>query len=211
MMVASVWLGWVAHCARVRRDAIATIYLAGGGVGYDWQWARYDPNPNAWERAMRWLVDLVGAETLGHPNFVELGDVGPDGPATDSSVGSPSVIGSLLPDLRRLTRVEILLLQRSDVTNDDLEEIADLTRITDLDLAGTRITDAGLAHVKGMTGLRSLNLNGTAVTDAGLTQLEGLNGLRWLGLRRTGVTEEGVGALLRVLPRVGVDFSRRRR
>ena len=47
-----------------------------------------------------------------------------------------------------------------------------LTKLSVLDLSGTQVTDAGLAHLKGLTKLSVLDLRGTQVTDAGVKELK---------------------------------------
>src|SRR5947209_7824345 len=74
-----VYLSWVAHLARTRREAIATIQMAGGRIGYDWEWVEHNPPLSRRDSALRWLRGLVGDDSLGDPNFVELGDIGSEG------------------------------------------------------------------------------------------------------------------------------------
>jgi hypothetical protein len=47
-----------------------------------------------------------------------------------------------------------------------------LTKVSLLSLYGTQVTDAGLAELKGLTKLSTLDLRHTRVTDAGIKRLD---------------------------------------
>jgi internalin A len=47
-----------------------------------------------------------------------------------------------------------------------------LTRLRILELVGTKVTDGGLAHLKGLTSLQDVYLGDTKITDAGVRQLQ---------------------------------------
>ena len=47
-----------------------------------------------------------------------------------------------------------------------------LTKLEILRLNNTQITDSGLEHLKGVTNLKYLELTGTQVTDAGVAELQ---------------------------------------
>jgi len=47
-----------------------------------------------------------------------------------------------------------------------------LTKLLVLDLRGTQVTDAGLAHLKGLTNLSKLDISFTQVSDAGVQELQ---------------------------------------
>ena len=47
-----------------------------------------------------------------------------------------------------------------------------LTKLSVLDLERTQITDAGLAHLNGLTKLRAIDLTGTQVTQSGVQELQ---------------------------------------
>jgi hypothetical protein len=53
-----------------------------------------------------------------------------------------------------------------------LEHVKKLSGLQWLNLDGTQVTDAGLEHLKGLTSLESLLLRGTQVTDAGVAELQ---------------------------------------
>lgn len=78
------------------------------------------------------------------------------------------------------------------ITDVDLERLKEKTRLTLLDLSGTRITNAGLVHLRGMTNLEELTLDKTKVTDAGLVQLKWLVSLKGLSLENTNISDAGL-------------------
>ena len=93
----------------------------------------------------------------------------------------------------------------------------DLTRLEVLDLAGTKVTDAGLAHLEDLPRLQVLDLSHTGVTAAGLDHLKKLDGLKELYLiglkpkpeddvdgKKGSEIEEKILAFLKAQPQVKV-------
>src|SRR4051794_11330094 len=74
------WLGWVVHCARVQRDAMAAVRRGGGVALYDWQsgWFEGLVSPGAGPNAPRWLVDCLGPDYFSRVTEVYLGPREPD-------------------------------------------------------------------------------------------------------------------------------------
>jgi hypothetical protein len=95
-------------------------------------------------------------------------------------------------------RTDHVVLYESAVTDDDLRVIAGLTRMRILNLNVTGVSDRGLAHLGGLKDLQILYLSRTRVTDAGLKYLEGLPRLRSLVLHGTAVGDAGLAHLGRV-------------
>ena len=96
---------------------------------------------------------------------------------------------------------EELDLSGPETTDEVLaEKLKGLTKLEVLDLANTKITDAGLVHLKGLTKLEGLNLWGTQVTDAGLEHLKGFSNLEEVYLSGTQVTDARVQSLREALP-----------
>jgi hypothetical protein len=119
----------------------------------------------------------------------------------------PKVGDAGLVHLAGLTRLEILELQGTGLTDRGLANLSGLTRLQDLSLGDTRITDAGLKHLKGLSQLQELDLRDTAVTDAGLTALTGLSRLRTVRLEGTRVTPRGVALLQQALPEAEISVG----
>ncbi len=134
-------VGWVVHRVQVKREAFAAVEKAGGNITLDWEWidGRFVPKGNSW--CPEWLINC-----LGNHYFVNAARVNFYASASDSD----------LVQVRHFSRLEVLQLTRSFVT------------------------DAGLTSLGGLNHLESLYLDDTAVTDSGLVQLEGLTTLKCL-------------------------------
>ena len=83
------------------------------------------------------------------------------------------------------------------------------SKVTLVDLSGSDVTDAELEHLSGLTRLNFLFLHDTQVTDAGLEHLNGLKNLVILYLNGTQVTPEGVKKLQKALLDCPIDFQSR--
>jgi Leucine-rich repeat (LRR) protein len=119
------------------------------------------------------------------------------GRATDSTVGH----------LGCLTKVEVLELEKTEVTDEGLAQIKGLTNLRKLHLSNTRVTDAGLAHLKGLTGLELIQLDNTQVTDAGLSHLKGMTRLTDLNLEETQITDLGLSHLKALISMRRLDLD----
>ena len=97
-----------------------------------------------------------------------------------------------LDHLHGLNQLRRLALGNTKITNLGLAKLNALSELYNLDLEGTQVTNAGLVHLKGLTQLQKLALTKTKITDSGLTCLEGLTKLEWLGLRGTTTTNAGL-------------------
>jgi hypothetical protein len=104
--------------------------------------------------------------------------------------------------LRHLTPlpIQVLSLNYTPVTDDNLGVVATWSGMTNLTLQGTKLTDRALVNFRELKKLRELDLNRTVVSDGGLVHLTGLANLSHLLLSRTEVTDEGVDKLKRSLP-----------
>ena len=104
---------------------------------------------------------------------------------------------------------QVLNLRGQDVTDEQLgERLQGLSKLQLLSLDRTKVTDAGLEHLKGLSNLEWLYLRGTKVTNAGLEHLKGLSNLMGLGLVGTKVTDAGVQRLKEALPGYWIRLPR---
>ena len=85
-----------------------------------------------------------------------------------SRSASPFQLGEQLTDLARLSRVLVLDLSGTRITDEQLGRLSELDELHTLDLSDTAITSAGLSDLSKLTGLRKLTLSNTLVTNAGL-------------------------------------------
>lgn len=89
------------------------------------------------------------------------------------------------PPLKRLPplpRLEVLNLDGSHVSDDDLRPVAALPRLKSLSLARTNVTAAGLANLAPLACLEELAIDGERVSQEGLGSLLALKGLKKLHL-----------------------------
>ena len=64
------------------------------------------------------------------------------------------------------------IVSLSTYTRETLDHLKGLTRLTILRLMDTKVTDAGLEHLKGLKMLKRLNLQNTKVSQQGFEQLK---------------------------------------
>ena len=185
VLVSGVWLGWLAHIARIQREAVSAITSAGGSVKYDYGWTKGDHILGGKPRSPGWLVALIGIDYFGRVTEAWL---------DSSSAG----VDAALVHVGRLTQLQQLGLYRSPLSDAGLVHLKGLTRLSKLSLGETRLSDAGLAHLSGLTNLSYVDLSGTQVSDAGLAHLTGLTKLSILGLGHTRVTDAGLAHVKRL-------------
>ncbi len=179
--------GWVAHRARVQRDAVASINRAGGSVLYDWQFTdgttagTYQVGGKPW--APRWMVDFLGPDYFGTVILVNL-----EGCRT----------AEVMSSVAHLHRLETLILFMTDVTDERMSQLAGLDHLRELNLHDTGLGDAGVRPLEGLPQLQEIALP-QFVTDAGLTRLGRTSVLRKVDLTGAGrcplLTKNGVARL----------------
>lgn len=117
------------------------------------------------------------------------------------------VTGEGLKHLAALPQVVQLILDETDLHDDDFAVLAAMPQIEELYLTHTPCTDRIFDHVAGMENLTHLGLYGTKVTDSGLAKLAELKSLRDLAVGDAEVTAAGLSAL-RDLPNLeNVELS----
>lgn len=120
--------------------------------------------------------------------------------------------GDTLIHLKQLTKLEILDLGYTQITDDDLVHLTDLRNLQELSL-GRQVTAAGLEHLEGLNNLTTLrigsqgysarsltNIPSQHVANAGLKHLSGLAKLEvlslgWQGAKLTEVATEHIKEL----------------
>ncbi len=91
-------------------------------------------------------------------------------------------------------------LRDTQISDSGLAQLRTITPLDTLCLQRTQVTDAGLMQLRGLNQLKELRLDETRVTDAGLLHLEGLTRLKSVSVIGTQVTDEGVQKLWKALP-----------
>jgi internalin A len=158
VLVVGAGLGWVAHRARVQREAVAAITKAGGHVIFDWQ---YD-----WNRTDR---DTWAADPLVQPGWLRR-HVGPGffEKVTSVAVGSPL---SVFDNFENSAGIDDALMV----------QIGRLRGLQSLRL-DSLVTNAGLAHLRNLSDLRVLTFVAPPGTRLGPANLGGLSRLQELTL-----------------------------
>lgn len=220
----SAGVGWFASGIRGQRDAVAAIRRAGGHVVHDGDPARsLMPGQlrSGWTRlrlryrALAWLADRVGVDSIDHPVHVAL-------PARCRLEEAMPHIARLrrldrrfvtgrggalsLAPLEGLAELEVLVIRGAKIGPDGLAFLRDLAELRGLHLVDAGLTDASLEPIGGLGNLKDLNLEENALTGRGLARLGRLDQLQQLNLGRSfeDVTGEAVPDLQRRLPKVRV-------
>jgi serine/threonine protein kinase/Leucine-rich repeat (LRR) protein len=118
--------------------------------------------------------------------------------AIDVSRIGARITDAELANLRGLSSLGRLELQRTRITDAGLAMIRTLPTVTFLDLGQTSITDAGMAELKDAKQLSTLGISVTQVGDAGLAHLAGLGDLHSLNLDHTQVTDAGMASVAKM-------------
>lgn len=212
VLVIGVALGWVVRGAKVQRDAVAAIRLAGGTVIYE--------EPSGWKgaRGVRWLRSRLGTDlfdrvvaahrkggddrlmtqvgrlphldllTLSHTEITDRGfssvaDL--PGLTSVSLDRNPNLTGACLTHLRHHPAIRWLSYVGDGLRDEHLALLAPMTSLEELQLHSPDYGDAGLIHLRGLSKLKSLRVDVSRVTDRGLAELRPLTGLKRLILPST--------------------------
>lgn len=94
--------------------------------------------------------------------------------------------------LRKKTKIETLLLNKTRMGDERMADIGKLVYLRNLYLVRTAITDAGVAKLTGLTNLEVLDLSETSITDQALSQLSNFPHLRVIAVDKTAITDNGL-------------------
>jgi hypothetical protein len=185
-----VWLAVVSNRARSQKRAVDRVQELGGGVAFDYQ---FDGNMD-WRKdpqlpAPAWLIDLIGEDFARSVVIVNLAE------GSDPTDDDLSVV-ERLTDLKQLS-----LVNRKRITDDGLCHLTRLSELEVLALNGTNVRGQGLQHIVHMQNLTGLTLDNTPLTDDGLQYIAQLANLEWLFLSNTQITDEGLRHIA-ILPRL---------
>jgi len=187
-----ILLAWQLHRAKVQREAVAAIGLAGGWVHYDYQVTdsraiKIDSNARPWEPA--WLLKLVGVDFFH--DVVEVNLVyNEDGPKRLDNENRPV---NIAPNLARFPRLRALLLSGNYVDDAGMQYVGRLKRLESFyQWDGQHITDAGVAHLRDMPRLSHVHLGMSQVGDRGMETLARLPNLEGLSMQRNRFTDAGL-------------------
>jgi hypothetical protein len=178
-------LGWLSHRARVQRLAVAALEEAGANVVYNWgDPTKHPGSVPAGPPYPRWAVDAFGADFFS--NVIQVNYLGGAGRFGDEQMAS----------VGRLSHLELVWIEGSNVTDAGLAQLRDLTHLNRLGLYRNKaITDGGLVHLRGFKNLEALNLVETGVEGPGLAQLARLSRLNDLQITSVAPTDKNMAAL----------------
>jgi hypothetical protein len=111
-----------------------------------------------------------------------------------------------MPHVMCLSRLEVLDLGVTPVTDLGTRKIEALLRLVTLELDVTQISDASVARVSTLARLQHLSLrDNVAVTDASVKHLATMRALRYLDITGTAITDNGYRTLIGQLPSCRVN------
>jgi len=119
----------------------------------------------------------------------------PDEPDDAEAVAALRKLGVEL-ELNEKGNVHSADCTESEVTDEDLKNLAGLHQLAVLELSGRPITDEGVKSLAGLGVLQELYLENTAVTDKSLATIESLGNLEVLAMPKTKVTGPGLAHLV---------------
>lgn len=128
------------------------------------------------------------------------------------------VTSASLPAVGKWSKLELLSIQRANLSGQPLTPLGNLTELRTLELMDANTNgslefltklrkldrlfcntdDANTKWIGGLSTLRTLDLCGSGIRDAGLKQLSGLTNLEWLGLQNSNITDEGLAHVSRM-------------
>jgi internalin A len=214
-------LGWLAHRARVQRQAVEVIRRAGGSVEYNTPWYRGpSPLPSAPSPGPIWMRRALGPDYFDSVTSVRFSEA-----RTEPKTGGDAVMRAA----SRLPRLESLSIVQTDATDAGAQGLGALTSLRSLDirlnhmtalavrdlgrlselrelrLASIPLSDGDMGFLKSLTRLEHLQLPGRAstLTDAWLENVAGLTNLKALELYDMPITSAGLRHL-RGLTSLGV-------
>lgn len=111
---------------------------------------------------------------------------------------------STLKGINKLKKLEVLTLNRTDIGDASLPNLAGLDNLATLRMGNNDITDRGIEALPPLCSLSDIGIATTKVTDAGLLSLAKHKTLTRLNLNFTGATPHGARKLLAALPSLKV-------
>jgi hypothetical protein len=147
-------LGWWLRSVRLQREAVEAVDKAGGHTQYDWEFKDGEFLENTGPPWPEWMVSRLGTDWFSRVAVVQ--------------ANSGADAHRVMRTLQHFSQLQCLLLEASNISDQDLASVEGKRSLLNLDLSGTGVGDGGLAHMKALSRLKQLSLDGTKVTDAGL-------------------------------------------
>jgi hypothetical protein len=105
---------------------------------------------------------------------------------------------TMLSSLPPLPRLLAIRLQKTNVTDGDLQWLARCPRLESVDLSDTNTSDRGLLELRPLSRLRALRLSSPRITDHGCRTLAEMQSLELLSLASRNISDAGVRDLARL-------------
>lgn len=181
IIATGVWLSVISNRARIQKQTVDRVNQLGGQVGFDYQlndkmsW-RKDPNLPA----PVWMIDLIGADYVRSVSIVNFDD------GSDPSDDELTVVANLT-GLKQLT-----LANRKRITDSGLRHLTRLSEMEVLALNGTNVSGEGLQHILNMQKLKGITFDNSPLTDDAMQYIGRLEKLEWLFLNNTKITDDGL-------------------
>jgi Leucine-rich repeat (LRR) protein len=199
-------LGWVAHRARVQRDAVAAITTprrnTRGSVYYDWQFVAGNFDKDAKPRGPRWLRDALGPDVFDTVVIVTIEGDNVDDEFVENVgklhwVEKVDLVGHVAPDLTPAAMAQLWTLPRLKTLNTRgiaiprgfVTGLAGRTKLRSLWLPQAAVTDDEMAIIGEFTDLEFLQLDGSNVTDRGFAHVANLRKLTILDMPGVRITD----------------------
>lgn len=187
MTLACVMMGvWTLYIQPFRRQAQAAVSIE-RSQGMMEREAAEGPG---WQE---WLV----VKTVGPEHFVRV---------TMADLRDCQLVEGTLQDLRYLCFARQLYLDKTEISEELLEQLVRLKPLEKLSIRFTNLSDSGVASLSRMENLRELALSGTRITDASIAELGKMKGLQSLNVRWSSITPQGAERLRQALPECQVYY-----
>jgi hypothetical protein len=220
LVVAAVVLGL--YLLATQREQLVATWLEPIGALIDrWSSPTIDRNVQPSRAAQQFMSDAKALGGKGEIRILDPGLVGALGRAEDYtlSVGGPQFDDAALESIaeRYGTKIVVLRLFQSRVTDAGLRHLSAMTRLSELFISGDYrprrpigssdpvISAAGLIQLGRITSLEKLTLGNLPITDADLEGIKDLPSLTCLSLITTKVEGPGL-ATLKSFPRLTFLF-----
>ncbi len=116
-----------------------------------------------------------------------------DGLIIEANLRDMEVDAKLLAHLTKLPRLRSVLLNASNVQDEQLKELGNIATLQNLDLRNNNVTTAGVAHLVGLKNLKALRLSGNEdVDDDSLKTMAQLSNLKALMLDGCWISADGL-------------------
>jgi len=152
-----------------------------------WAVSAYSANPEgaASKEDTQWISDLGGCVTRTAQGYV-----------IGISLRGTWVEDADLRRLNQYSRLSVLDLSLTHITDGGMQDIKNLRGITDFNLYFAEyVTDEGVAAIKDWKQLKHLNLHGTKAGDSALEHIAGITSLESLDVGSTLMTDVGLERL----------------